>query len=85
VFLAEALLAAAATVPAATTPAKGCRFIPGDKGWPAEAEWAQLNRTVGGRLIATVPRAHVCHGKDFDESACSALREPQHFEGSPPP
>lgn len=86
-----ALLLAAtvtATVPVAATPPPGrggCRVIPGDKAWPGDAAWARLNETVGGRLVATVPRARVCHGGDFDESACAALREPQDFEGSPPP
>lgn len=54
-----------------------CRNIPGDAGWPAESEWAQLNKTVDGRLIATIPLASACHTlpyHDFDETACAALQ-----------
>ena len=54
-----------------------CKNIPGDDGWPSQSEWAQLNETVRGRLIATVPQASVCHlepYKNFDETACETLR-----------
>ena len=57
--------------------ASSCRYIPGDDGWPDDAEWAQLNETVGGRLIATVPQASVCHSlpyDDFNETACEILK-----------
>ncbi|ORY71963.1 putative FAD-dependent isoamyl alcohol oxidase [Pseudomassariella vexata] len=59
------------------TPA-ACRYIPGDDGYPTQSEWAQLNNTVGGRLIATIPQASVCHtapsSSDYNETACEALQ-----------
>ena len=54
-----------------------CRYIPGDVGWPKPRDWHRLNATVGGRLIATIPLAHVCHDSGlfhaYDETACAAL------------
>ena len=55
-----------------------CKNIPGDDGWPSQTEWARLNETIEGRLIATVPQGSVCHPEpyqNFDETACDALRE----------
>ncbi|KAL1841308.1 hypothetical protein VTK73DRAFT_3515 [Phialemonium thermophilum] len=54
-----------------------CKNIPGDPGWPSASSWAALNKTVGGRLIATVPAASVCHKKpyhDYNETACDDLK-----------
>ncbi|KAI0061850.1 FAD-binding domain-containing protein [Artomyces pyxidatus] len=39
-----------------------CRNQPGDHGFPTQAEWAQLNAQVGGRLIPAYPTAKVCAG-----------------------
>ena len=53
-----------------------CRYIPGDDGWPSQADWALLNNTVGGQLIATIPQASVCHTSpysDYNETECEAL------------
>lgn len=53
-----------------------CRCFPGDACWPTAAEWATFNETVGGRLVATVPIASVCHYDNFttyDADACAAL------------
>lgn len=61
-------------VPAASN--SSCRWIPGDETWPSSADWQALNATLGGRLIATIPQASVCHTTpytDYDEAACSAL------------
>ena len=56
-----------------------CRCFPGDKCWPSTAEWAAFNKTVGGRLIATVPVASVCHdsfpGVSFDAAKCAAVQD----------
>lgn len=66
-----------------------CRYIPGDDGWPNANTWAQLNETVGGRLIATVPQASVCHtggyaSSQLNETECKVLQTqwdyPQIFE-----
>jgi hypothetical protein len=59
-------------------PTQTCRYLPGDAGWPSSREWHALNRTVSGRLIATVPLGSVCHTKGefaaFDEGKCSTLQ-----------
>ncbi|KAI1264013.1 hypothetical protein F5Y18DRAFT_392247 [Xylariaceae sp. FL1019] len=67
--------------PAATasTLAPTCKYIPGDSGWPGAHQWAELNSTVQGRLIATIPLASVCHASGpyasrFNPSACAALK-----------
>ncbi|KAJ6035994.1 FAD binding domain protein [Penicillium herquei] len=52
-----------------------CRYLPGDIQWPKQALWDRLNATVHGRLIATVPLASVCHGPQYNESACTLLQE----------
>lgn len=62
----------------ATNSSRSCNYMPGDRGWPNDQEWAQLNETVGGRLIATVPQASVCHSvpySDYDATSCAALQE----------
>jgi hypothetical protein len=55
-----------------------CKAIPGDAAWPKEDVWNKLNSTVGGRLVATVPVAHVCHTggtfSGYDESVCADLQ-----------
>ncbi|KAI1163546.1 FAD-binding domain-containing protein [Nemania serpens] len=53
----------------------GCKPIPGDRNWPTSAEWNKLNSTVDGRLIATLPIAHVCHAPWYSEEACQSLRD----------
>ncbi len=56
---------------------KSCRVIPGDAGWPSASQWAGLNKTLSGRLIAAVPQAYVCHDSGFgpyNASACSYIQ-----------
>ncbi|KAI1826932.1 FAD-binding domain-containing protein [Xylaria intraflava] len=81
------ILAAAVTIASYysdifTDSSQSCRFIPGDSSWPSEAAWAELNGTVDGRLIATVPIAAPCHKSVFgqpnplfDEDKCASLRD----------
>lgn len=52
-----------------------CRFLSHDEGWPVLEEWQTLNASVSGRLIRTVPAAHVCHDPTYNESLCAAVRE----------
>lgn len=64
-----------------------CRFMPGDDGWPSIDQWTQLNSSVGGQLIATVPLAAPCHDytaprqglkRDwpaYNEEKCAALQD----------
>lgn len=51
-----------------------CRYLPGDEGWPFKSEWEELNSTVNGQLITTLPVGHVCHDPTYDETACEALQ-----------
>lgn len=45
---------------------KNCRIVPSDLQWPSTQEWAELNKTVDGRLIATVPIGAPCFKKTYD-------------------
>ncbi|KAI0812952.1 putative FAD-dependent isoamyl alcohol oxidase [Xylaria sp. FL0064] len=54
-----------------------CRSIPGDADWPNEETWTQLNTTIQGRLIQTIPQASVCHTAPFsafNQDACNTLQ-----------
>ncbi|KAK7397791.1 hypothetical protein QQX98_012840 [Neonectria punicea] len=64
-----------------------CRCLPGDACWPSVAAWNELNSTVDGRLIATVPIGSPCHDPTYDAAACAELQTdwklPQlHFNSS---
>ena len=50
-----------------------CRCVPGDACWPSPAEWAGLNSSVNGRLIATVPLGRPCHDPYYNAAECKAL------------
>lgn len=52
-----------------------CKCFPGDVCWPSAAHWALLNKTVGGRLVSTVPLGKPCHGHDYNETQCDFLKE----------
>jgi len=55
-----------------------CRCYPGDECWPSVHEFEAFNRSLDGRLIATVPLASPCHDDEFgpyDASACKMLQE----------
>ena len=54
------------TQPQTSAIAGGCRLIPSDAQWPSAQQWAALNKTVGGRLIATVPAGAPCYKSTFD-------------------
>ena len=74
----------AVSVLAKTDNSSTCRYIPGDDGWPSQSDWAQLNKTVGGRLIAILPQAHGYHTPALNETARDALRAPWKWNGPPP-
>ena len=63
------------TSAAVTASNLACRYMPGDSGWPSSQEWADLNATVGGRLIATTPLATPCHDPNYNATACAILQE----------
>ncbi|KAK7914381.1 hypothetical protein PG985_012084 [Apiospora marii] len=73
----QSLSLAAAAVGTLTAAGSGaiCKCFPGDACWPSEADWAALNDTVGGRLVATVPLGSPCHDPTYDEEACASLRD----------
>ncbi|KAK8131816.1 FAD binding domain-containing protein [Apiospora sp. TS-2023a] len=82
------VLTAAVAVGNFNKPRQGhdCRSIPGDASWPSPQVWEQLNQTVDGRLLATVPIAAACHrtlfgqsNRRFDQAACDALRDVWNF------
>lgn len=61
----------------ASLPRSHCKVIPGDPGWPSTEKWVQLNDSVHGRLIGTIPLASVCHTDgiaDYNETACESLQ-----------
>lgn len=58
---------------AAIPPTESCRCFPGDACWPSATAWSQLNSSVNGRLIATVPLASPCHAPNFDAAVCETL------------
>ncbi|TDZ67337.1 FAD-linked oxidoreductase ZEB1 [Colletotrichum trifolii] len=76
-LVATAAFAAAPFAAAGVLPKRAddsCRCLPGDACWPSTDSWNTLNTTVGGKLIATVPIGSVCHDPNYDEAACTALR-----------
>jgi FAD/FMN-containing dehydrogenase len=52
-----------------------CRYLPGDRAYPSQAEWNALNRTVGGRLIMIHPLGQVCYGATRNIGACDSLKQ----------
>ena len=54
--------------------AADCHVLPGDAAWPKDEAWSQLNTTVSGKLIKTVPIGSPCHDPTYDASACDALK-----------
>lgn len=58
--------------------ATACKQLPGDSSWPSADTWSNLNDTINGRLIKTIPQAHVCHVQpynDYDAAACQSLQD----------
>lgn len=55
-----------------TNAASHCRCRPNDPCWPSQSQWASLNTSVSGHLIAVQPVAHVCHNPGYDAAACNA-------------
>ncbi|KDQ14469.1 hypothetical protein BOTBODRAFT_32595 [Botryobasidium botryosum FD-172 SS1] len=61
----------------ATTCTIGPRVLPcaeGDECWPSMTAWAQLNNTLSGRLVRSLPPAAPCHVPYYDAAACDAAR-----------
>lgn len=72
-----ASLSLSAEVESASTNGSDCRCFPGDACWPSTDEWNSLNKTVNGRLIATIPLAAACHDDQYvayDSERCAKLQ-----------
>ncbi|KAJ5612346.1 hypothetical protein N7510_005540 [Penicillium lagena] len=52
-----------------------CRCLSYQSCWPSDNEWAALNDTIQGNLVAVRPVAAVCHKGDFDAKACSIVQK----------
>ncbi|KAK3361893.1 hypothetical protein B0T24DRAFT_690417 [Lasiosphaeria ovina] len=51
-----------------------CRAWPGSQDWPSDAEWKQLNITLGGALLRPVPVGSVCYqGEAYNAGTCRYL------------
>ncbi|KAF5353331.1 hypothetical protein D9756_007823 [Leucocoprinus leucothites] len=63
-------------------PLRCCRTFPGDKDWPSDLQWSTFNKTVGGRLIKTVPIGAPCHsnfpGVSFNQDECDNIKANWH-------
>ncbi|CAO2647550.1 Nn.00g084720.m01.CDS01 [Neocucurbitaria sp. VM-36] len=59
---------------AVTAPQK-CLRLPSDSDWPSKESWNTLNKTIGGKLVATYPIGSPCHDPTYDASACDALKQ----------
>nr|POE79478.1 fad-linked oxidoreductase zeb1 [Quercus suber] len=51
-----------------------CRYLSSDAQWPSALQWAKLNASVGGRLIAGKPLAQPCHRPEHNETSCAYVR-----------
>ena len=60
VHLASLALFGVTPVSASAIPPSNCRTLPGDPTFPSSHQWAQLNASVDGRLVAVVPSAKFC-------------------------
>ena len=52
-----------------------CRCFPGDTCWPTGADWAALNSSVHGRLVATVPIGTPCHDPTYNALQCKHVQD----------
>lgn len=82
---------------AAASYATTCRCGPYDACWPSNSDWAALNATVGGRLIATIPMGSPCHDttvlpfhnitNGYNATACQVVRDgwriPEYMQNFP--
>jgi hypothetical protein len=52
-----------------------CRYLATDNEWPSASDWRNLNSSLNGQLIATVPLASVCHDPTYDDEKCVVLQQ----------
>ncbi len=54
-----------------------CKTTPASADWPSHEVWAQLNRTISGRLLQPTPPGAVCHATQptFASEKCAQVRK----------
>ncbi|KAG0226581.1 hypothetical protein BGW41_004136 [Actinomortierella wolfii] len=52
-----------------------CRCFSSQPCWPSANDWATLNATTNGRLIATYPTSRVCHDPFYDPVQCELIQQ----------
>lgn len=74
---ASRLISAELQVPDDPNAVEDCKCFPGDACWPTQKDWDKLNRTVDGRLIATIPLASPCYKSwgNYNEETCENFQE----------
>ena len=61
--------------PGRNPPKQECKFIPGDEGWPNDAEWNRFNDVLGGVLLKPRPLASACYNSpDYNPRRCDELK-----------
>ncbi|KAG6364993.1 hypothetical protein INS49_006598 [Diaporthe citri] len=68
------LLVASTASSSSNVNARRCKCFPGDACWPSQRAWENFNKTVGGRLVRTVPLGSPCHDPHYDEALCETLK-----------
>ncbi|KAJ7194348.1 hypothetical protein GGX14DRAFT_552786 [Mycena pura] len=86
-FLASAAHLDQITLATPSSSIGACKSFPGDVSFSSDEEWAALNATVGGRLVATVPLGSPCHDPHFNAELCATLQSewlspPVHYNSS---
>jgi hypothetical protein len=56
-------------------PAGTCKWVPGQAGWPSDADWTELNQRVQGRLTKPAPPAAPCHAELGGGGSCQSVRD----------
>lgn len=69
------LLTLSLLLAAGSTNAASCRCKPDQPCWPTEANWAALNSSIQGNLVAVKPLAYPCHDANFDEAECNIVKD----------
>lgn len=63
--------------PSAPLVPRTCKATPSSPGWPTPDQWASLNASVDGRLLAATPPGAVCHEEQltFSPTRCAAVKD----------
>lgn len=73
-LLSGATIVAGSPPPPPPPPPAQCKSFPGDKSWPSTTDWSSFNKTINGRLVATVPLGTPCHGSAYNSATCENLK-----------